>query len=212
VARDLDPLVRRHASDLIGLDDTQRMLDRLETTDPALVRAVVPALVPLRLLVEVAKRLLAEGVNIRPWKQILEALAQDAGATKDAGALVERVRTALARHISFAHARDGVLAVHPLDPVVEDAIRDAIHEAPDGAYLAMAPDEAQDLAAATRALMDAGDGGAVLVTQPDVRRFVRQLLRDDLPEVAVLAYPELASEVRIERRAPLTLGRRRAAE
>lgn len=212
VARELEALLRRHAPDLVGIDEAQRMLDRLETTDPALVRAVVPNPVPLRLLVDVLRRLLAEGVSIRPLKQVLEALANDAGATKGAGALVERIRTTLARHITFAHARDGVVAVHPLDPMVEDAIRDAIHEAPEGEYLAMAPDETQDLVTATRALLNGSAHGAVLVTQPDVRRFVRQILRDDLPEVAVLAYPELAAEARIDRLAPLSLGRRHAAE
>ena len=212
VARELETLVRRHAPDLVGLDQAQRMLDRLETTDPALVRAVVPDPVPLRVLVDVLRRLLAEGVSIRPLKQILEALAHDAGATRDPGVLVERVRTALARHITFAHARDGVVAVHPLDPMVEDAIRDAIHEAPEGEYLAMAPDETRDLVAATRALSNGGVHGAVLVTQPDVRRFVRQILRDDLPDLAVLAYPELAPEARVDRLAPLVLGRRHAAE
>ena len=59
------------------------------------------------------------------------------------------MRVRLARQISAAHARDGVLAVHLVDPLIEDALRDALPPRGDGP-LALPPDQARDIVAAVR--------------------------------------------------------------
>jgi len=73
--------------------------------------------------------------------------------------------------------------------------------------LALPPDQAQDIVDAVRRATGVESGArAVLVTQPDVRRHLRKLLASELPEVAVLSYPELAPDVQIVRRAPVRIG------
>jgi type III secretion protein V len=207
IAQTLEPVLRAHAAELLGLQSVRSLLDALEQTAPALVHDTLPKPVSLKLLTEVLRRLLAEGVSIRPLARILEALGAEVAGTAEPGALVERVRLRLGRQITFAHSRGGALALHPVDAVIEDALRDAAAANAESAGLALPPDQAHDIVQAVRAALEVGGNvRAVLVTQPDVRRHLRKLLEHELPEVTVLSYPELAPEVRIERRAVVRVG------
>jgi type III secretion protein V len=204
LAEQLGALLVRHAAELIDMQQAQSLLDALERGAPALVRNSVPKPVSLRLWCEVLRRLVAEGVSIRPLARILEALANEAASSSDASVLVERIRVQLRRHVCFAHAQTGVLALHPVDAMIEDAVRDAL--APSG--LALPPDQARDIVSAVRAAIGAAQARAVLIVQPDVRRHLRALLEPELPGVAVLSYAELAPELRVERLAPVRIGGR----
>ncbi|MFN7702549.1 MAG: type III secretion system export apparatus subunit SctV [Deltaproteobacteria bacterium] len=197
VARHLEEVIRRRAHELVGLQETQTMLDQLERAYPALVRNVVPKPVALPLLADILRRLVEEGVSIRPLREILEALAIHAAIEKDPVALTEAVRGALRRPITHKHTRAGAVAVHLLDPLLEDTVRDAIQRTATGSYLALPPDLARDIVAAvSRAL--AGASHPVLLTQSDVRRFVRRLLENELPDVTVLSYQELDPTVTVQ--------------
>jgi type III secretion protein V len=174
------------------------MLDQLERAYPALVRNVVPKPVPLSLLTDVLRRLVEEGVSIRPLREILEALAIYAPNERDPIALTELVRTALKRHITHRRASGGTLAVYLLEPAIEEAVRDAIQRTATGSYLAMPPDMARDVIEAVRRETASGPSAVVLLTQADVRRFVRRLVEVELPDAAVLSYQELAPEITVQ--------------
>jgi type III secretion protein V len=202
----LEALIANHAGELLGLQDVKGLLDALERQAPALVHDCVPKPVGLRLLTEVLRGLLAEGIAIRALAPILETLAGAAASGGSAPQLVERVRARLARQIGAAHARDGVLAVHQLDPMIEDALRDGLPARGDG-ELALPPEQARDIVAAVRsAALLCEAGRAVIVTQPELRRHLRKLLCAELPQVAVLSFLELEPSLRIERRAPIRIG------
>jgi len=104
--------------------------------------------------------------------------------------------------IDEARASAGVLAAYRLDPLIEDAVRDAIHRTSNagGSVLALEPSLARDIVAAVgRALGEhSAAASPVLLTSADIRRYVRRLLETDHPELAVLAYPELAPEARVQ--------------
>jgi type III secretion protein V len=197
VGRHLEEVVRRRAHELVGLQETQTMLDQLERAYPALVRNVVPKPVALPLLADILRRLVEEGVSIRPLREILEALAIHAAAEKDPVVLTEAVRGALRRPITHKHTRGGVVAVHLLDPLLEDTVRDAIQRTATGSYLALPPDLARDIVAAVGRTLS-GAASPILLTQSDVRRFVRRLLENELPEVTVLSYQELDPTVTVQ--------------
>jgi len=200
IAMHVGALVRRRAGDLVGIQETQSMLDQLERVYPALVRNVVPKPVSLALLTDVVKRLAEEGVSVRALREILEALAVYAPNERDPVALTELVRAALRRQITHRHAPSGTLAVYLLDAAIEDAIRDSVQRTATGSYLALAPDTARDILDAVRRELERGTGGGapVILTQADVRRFVRRLVEVELPDVTVLSYQELAPEVSVQ--------------
>jgi type III secretion protein V len=208
-------LLRARAADFLGLAETQRLLDELEQFAPATVRNVVPKPVSLTLLADVLRRLVEEGVSVRDLRAILEALAAVAATEKDALTLAELVRGHMRRAITYRltrGARD--LGVLLLDPVIEDTVRRHITRTAAGAFLTLPPAQARDLLAAVRrAVAEAAsaEGRAegtphVVLTQPDVRRFVRKLLEPEQLDVHVVSFAELMPEVSLRPVARAHLG------
>ena len=198
VGRYLLRAAQTRASELIGLQEVQTMLDQLERAYPALVRNVIPKPVSLPMLADVLRRLADEGISIRPLREILEALAMYAPNERDPVSLTELVRASLRRQITHRHARQGVLPVHMLDPAIEEAIRDAIQRTATGSFLALQPDIAKDVIAKIRAGTDRAERPPLLLTQADVRRFVRRLIEVEVPDAVVLSYQELSPEITLQ--------------
>ena len=199
VARALNVSVARRATELLGLQEVQSMLEQLERAYPAVVRNVTPKPVSLPLLTEVLRRLVEERVSIRPLREILEALSVHAPTERDPVQLTELVRASLRRQLTHRHAPGGTLAVYTVDGMVEDSVRDAIQRTAGGTYLALPPDQARDIIeSARRTLGPLEPTRQVVLTQRDVRRFLRRLLEVELPDVTVLSYQELAPEVNVQ--------------
>ena len=191
-------LMRRHGHELFGLEEAQALLDALERTHPALVREVVPKLVSPVLFTDIARRLVEEGISLRNLRDILGALAEWAPHERDPVVLTEHVRAALRRSITHRHAGDGgALTAYLLDPLIEDAIRDAIHKTATGSYLALEPQLSQDIVAAVGRAVRAAAGGAVVLTNAEIRRYVRRLIETEHPQLAVLSFQELTPDAQI---------------
>ena len=182
--------LRRHAHHLIGVQDVQCLLDDLEPVAPALVREVTRQL-PSYVLAEVLRRLVEEGVSIRPLRVILESILQ-AGAAGGAAPLTEACRRALRRQLGHAHAAGGPLSVLLLEPAAEQAIREALA----GEMLALEPRRALALLDALAAELGGHPSTPVVLVSPDVRRAVRSLFAPRFPRLPVLAYEELPPELR----------------
>lgn len=204
---ELLPPIGRRASDFIGIAEAQFLLDQLEQVAPATVRQVVPKPVTVPLLAEVLRRLVEERVGVRDLKGILEALAQVAHADKDPLNLSEFVRSQLRRQITHQLAGGTPeLSAVMLDPSIEDVIRGAISRTAAGSFLTLSPAAGRDVVTAIRRAFDeAGGAASVVLTQPDVRRFVRKLIETDLPDVPVASYAELLPEVSLRAAATANL-------
>jgi type III secretion protein V len=93
------------------------------------------------------------------------------------------------------------LHVHLLDGHIEEAIRAAISRTPAGSFLTLAPAAGRDIVSAVQRALRGGDvpdEPRVILTQPDIRRFVKKLIELDLPDVRVVSYAELLPEVSIK--------------
>jgi len=200
--------LRRRARELLSLDELQKLLDRTSQWAPHLVQSVVPRVFSLTQLAEILRRLLDEGVSIRALERILESLAgcDPKNATLDRGLTL--ARRALREQLAETRpgAESDVLAVHLIDPMIEDALRDATQTIGGDRVVALAPELAHDVVQAVRRVRAAHASPPVLVTQDDVRRSLYDVLKDELPDVSVLAYTELPPHVTIERRELITVG------
>lgn len=194
--------LRSRAADFLGLAEVQRLLDDLEQFAPATVRNVVPKPLTLVLLTDVLRRLVEEGVSVRDLRGILEALSSVASTEKDALNLAEYVRSQMRRAITYRLTEGvGHLDVVLLDPIVEDTVRRAITRTAAGAFLSLSPQAARDvLASVRRAVSEAAPTArpVVILTQPDIRRFVRKLLEVENPDAFVVSYAELLPEVSLK--------------
>jgi type III secretion protein V len=195
-------LMTARAADFLGLAEVQRLLDELEQFAPATVRNVVPKPVTLTLLCDILRRLVEEGVSVRDLRSILEALSGVAQNEKDPLTLAEYVRSQKRRAITYRlTAGQPNLQVVTIDPVLEDAVRSALNRTPGGVFLKMPPQAQRDFIAAMRRALDAvppRDGPRVVLTHPDIRRYVRTLVEQAAPGTWVVSYNELLPEISLE--------------
>ena len=77
IATHLTELIKRHASEILGRQETQELVDKLKEQIPAVVEAAIPdgAQGRLGLIQKVLRALLSEGVSIRNLSTILEVVA-----------------------------------------------------------------------------------------------------------------------------------------
>jgi type III secretion protein V len=179
----------RNANLLLGVQETQVLLDALEPSAPALVREAARQLPPA-LLAEVLRRLLEEGVSIRALRNILEALLEAGGAPRGAAALTSAARRALRRQLGQRQDHGGPLHALLLDPGAERAVRESLL----GEQPALAPEHAAALLDALDAALRVAGEAPVLLASSDVRRAVRLLVAPRWPRLQVLSYDELPPE------------------
>jgi len=208
LATHLGEIARAHAPRLIGRQEAQHLLDVLARTSPKLVDDVVPNLLSLGEIVRVLRNLVKEGISVRDMRSILEALGELAAQTKDPEQLTELVRERLAAQITARFRVDGVVNTLTLDGRLEQVLRQSLSEIAKGTGGALDPEMLRSLtAAAERATTAFGAHGAspLVVTAPDLRRYVRAILERKLPQLPVVSFRE------IEPTAPLRVIDRLAA-
>jgi len=201
IATHLTEILRSHADELLGRQDTQKLLDNLAKTHPKVVEELVPGALPLGSLQKVLQNLLRERVSIRDLLTICETLADYAPMTKDTSILTEYVRQKLARSIvSSLTGDDGKLSVLTLAHKVEDFIRESIQKTDQGVYLNMEPNLAQRVIEGAQTLVEkvTGDGyQPIILCTPVIRRHLRHLLERFMPQVIILSNNELTNQVQI---------------
>jgi type III secretion protein V len=194
-------VLKKYAQDFLGIQETRFLLGIMEPRYPDLVKEVQRVL-PIQKIAEILQRLVSEDVSVRNLRTILEALVDWGQKEKDSVLLTEYIRTALKRHISFKYSgTQGILPAYLLAPDVEETIRNAVRQTSGGSYLALDPAVSKRLIDVVKLVV--GDPSAatqrpVLVTAMDIRRYVRKLIEQDLYELAVLSFQELAMDVNIQ--------------
>ena len=129
VATHLNQLLQKHASELIGHEDVQKMLDRLAKVSPKLAEELVPNTLNLSQLLGVLQNLLSEGVPVRDMRSIAEALANTTTDSQDTAALTVQVRKVLRRLIIqsiYGNADD--LSVITLEPALEQLLLKTVQQ------------------------------------------------------------------------------------
>ena len=201
IATHLTEVLRTHADELLGRQDTQKLLDNLAKTHPKVVEELVPTGLPLGALQKVLQNLLKERVSIRDLLTICETLADYAPMTKDTSILTEYARQKLARSIVSALTdEEGRLSVLTLAHKIEDFIRESIQKSDQGVYLNMEPNLAQRVIEATQALVEkvTNEGyQPIILCTPVIRRHLRHLLERFMPQVIVLSNNELTGQTQI---------------
>ncbi|MGY2986254.1 type III secretion system export apparatus subunit SctV [Bradyrhizobium sp. USDA 4508] len=201
-------IVRRHADEFIGIQETRALLKQMEASFPELVKEAL-RLVPLQKIAEVLKRLVSEQVSLRNMRAILDALVHWGQNEKDTVLLTEYVRGALKRQICFQHcAGTNLLPAYILTPDVEDTVRKAIRQTSAGSYLTLDPLTTQQIVGRIKDAADILESlpyKPVLLTSIDIRRYIRKLIEFELYELPVLSYQELTPDISVQPLARIAL-------
>jgi type III secretion protein V len=135
-------------------------------------------------------------------RAVLEALAEWASFENDPVYLTEYVRMNLKQYIGFKFSGGKpVLSVYLLDPGIEQAVQGGIQQSASGSSLALDPAVSQGILEAFRGALRGQrrtQQRQVVLTQMEVRYFVKRLLEFEFPNVVVLSFQELPSELQIQ--------------
>ncbi|MDX6729890.1 MAG: flagellar biosynthesis protein FlhA [Baekduia sp.] len=202
VVTHLTETIRRHTADLLTRQDVRTLLDALKEHNAAVVDEVIPDLLSVGELQRVLQALLREGVSIRDLGAVVEASGDRARVTRDPELLAEYARQALGRTIVSPYLdAERTLRAITLDPHLEQEVSDSIAQTPDGEYLAMDPTRAQALVGSlSNHVEQAVTRGRrpVLICSSRVRRHLRRLCEQALPQLSVCAYNEIAPGIGVE--------------
>ncbi|MDR3086902.1 MAG: flagellar biosynthesis protein FlhA [Azoarcus sp.] len=192
VATHLNHIILSHASELLGRQETQSLLDYIAKDAPKLVEDLVPKLLPVSTVQRVLQNLLAEEVNIRDMRTIIEVLAEFAPRIQDAAELTARVREALGRAIvQSLFPGNAEVQVMALEPGLERILLQAMGTGGDGA---IEPGLADTLLHHTAQLAqrqeDIGLPAVLLVPAP-LRMLLSRFLRRAVPTLRVIANSEV---------------------
>jgi flagellar biosynthesis protein FlhA len=202
VVTHLTETIRRHTADLLTRQDVRTLVDSLKEHNQAVVEEVIPDLLSVGELQRVLQALLREGVSIRDLGAVVEASGDRARVTRDPELLAEYARQALGRTIVSPYLdAERTLRAITLDPNLEQEVSDSIAQTPDGEYLAMDPSRAQALVhQLSNHVEQAVSRGRrpVLICSSRVRRHLRRLCEQALPQLSVCAYNEIAPGIGVE--------------
>jgi flagellar biosynthesis protein FlhA len=200
LATHLTEIIKSHAYELLGRQETKSLLDTVSKTHPKVVEDLVPKILSIGEVQKVMQNLLKERVTIRDAVTILETLADYGSYTKDVAALTEYCRQSLGRSICKSYQTDdGDLPVFTISPELERNISDGVVHSDQGSYLALEPRQAKDIITRFRHTVEtAGSAGnPVILCSPNVRMYVRQLIERFLPNVAILSHSEIPPSIRV---------------
>ncbi|MGQ9615735.1 MAG: flagellar biosynthesis protein FlhA [Spirochaetota bacterium] len=202
VATHLTEVIKAYASDVLGRQDVQTLLNSLSSEYATVVKEVKDAGATVGDIQKVLKGLLREGVSIRDLVTILETVADYFPTVKNHDELVEIVRQALSRQICQQYSDEGKkLSVITVSKDVEEEIKNAIVDTDRGKRFAMEPSYQKKLLEKireeVRRIRQMGLK-PVFLTSPDVRALFRTIVASVLPNAAVLSSYEIVPDMRLE--------------
>ena len=196
LATHLGEVVRNNAPRLLGRQEVQHLVDILAKTSPKLVDDVLPNLLQLGDVVRILRNLVKEGISIRDMRTILESLGELSTVTKDPEQMTEMCRERLAPQITARFKSEGVVNAMTLEPRLEQILRQSLNDISKGIGGALDPNLLKNVTeSAERSMGNFGAHGAspLVVTAPDLRRYVRAILERKLPNVPVVSFREIDS-------------------
>ncbi|MDP3902870.1 MAG: flagellar biosynthesis protein FlhA [Methylococcaceae bacterium] len=209
VATHLSHLLQSHAHELLGYEETQKMLENLTKSAPKLVEDLVPKTLPLGVVVKVLQNLLQERVPIRDMRTIAETLAEYGTKSQDPDILTSAVRASLGRLI--IHEISGIqneLPVITLDGELEQLLHKSLQTAGEsgvGIEPGLAEQMHTSIQDSVQKMAMEGET-AILLVSSYIRPWLSRFVRHSIPSLHVLAYNEIPADRQI--RVVATVGRR----
>jgi flagellar biosynthesis protein FlhA len=142
--------------------------------------------------------LLRERVSIRDSVTILEALGEAAAMTKNPILLTEYVRQAIRRMLvrPFVNAA-GEIPAFFVDASIEQPLESSIEYNEHAGHMNLSPQRMRDMLDRFSKAVGVSDTPMVVVTSAAARYFLRQLLENTSPNLAILSHNEIPTGVRV---------------
>ncbi|MBP3618461.1 MAG: flagellar biosynthesis protein FlhA [Lachnospiraceae bacterium] len=202
IATHLTEVIKAHLDELLTRQAVQELINNIQEANQVLVTELIPKLLGIGEVQKVLQNLLREGIAIRDMVTIMETLADYAPTTRDTDVLTEYVRQALKRAISNKYFPGGeTTSVVTLDPVAEQEIMNSVKQTEQGAYITLEPEKTQRLMQSVKAEAEKLENlgkNPIIVTSPIVRMYFKRLTREYFPDLIVISYNEIESNVELQ--------------
>lgn len=197
----LSECLKTNAHHLLSRQDTQKLVDHVADSHPALVQELMPDLVSIGTIHRVFQNLLKEGVAIRNLTLILEGIGDFAPISKNPDDLSEYVRRRTGEFfVSEYESEKGVLKAITMDPRLEQVLASKVQRTNTDYTLSLDPQIAQYLLRelAIKANDQIENGLLpILVTAAEIRLPFKRFFEPSLPKLNILSYQELPSSTEI---------------
>lgn len=196
----LTELIKRHANELLGRQETQHLIENIQLQYPKVVEELIPNLMSLGNVQKVLQNLLKERVSVFDLRTILETLADYAISIKDLGRLTEMVRQVLGRSIVRPYLTGNQdLPVLILDGQLENALIQKLQKIQDTEQLVIDPGSAHKLINTIKTTIERSGMKVqpILLCSSMLRQHLRNLTERFLPELVILAANEIPTSVNI---------------
>lgn len=201
IATHLTEVFRRNLQEFLGRQEVQDLLDNLSKRAPKAVENLIPNVLPLGVVQKVLQNLVMENVSIRDILTIVETLADYGSAIQDPTQLTEFVRSRMGRTIIKPYVgEEGALPILTLGQDIDSTLTNGLRQSDQGGYLALEPNVAQSIIKAINDTMEgavSADGQPVLLTGPQLRPHLAQLLIRFLPTLPVISQAEIPADIKI---------------
>lgn len=196
-------ILKSNAYKLVDRQMTQRLIDNIKESSPALVDELIPEGMKIGDVQKVIKRLLKERIPVKDLTTILETLADYCQQTKNTDVLTEYCRASLAETITKRFVtEDKEIVLVMLDAGLESNL---IGKAQQGALnsntLGLDPEVLETLYKnASHTFQDMIRQGydPILLTSPVLRFTLYEFLAPVLPEINVLSYNDISADVQFK--------------
>lgn len=213
IATHLTELIKRHASEILGRQEVQSILDALKKDYPAVTEEVTK-MFTLGEIQKVMQGLLDEQVSVRNMVVILETMADYGSITKKTDILVERVREALGRQICLQYADTDNNDVHTLKVLTVDVgfltkLVESRVETSNGPIAALEPALQRSwIAALSGAIASVRDKGfmPVIMCPSEARLLVKKSTEREIPNLVVISVSEIATDIHVEMLGEIKVG------
>jgi flagellar biosynthesis protein FlhA len=194
VATHLNQLIAMNAAEMFGLDETRKLLDTLKDSAPQLVDGLTPAMLSLAQISALCRALLSEGIALKDFRRICEAMIDAYRPDYSHEQLVEAVRQRIGSLIIQGLVPVKMpLPVITLDGDLEALLAQAMRLAGDARHPiepALANRIIEAVVNAARPILGQARSFAI-VTSPVARRALARLFKPHLPETPVLSFLEI---------------------
>ncbi len=208
----LSETIKKHVYELPDREETIRLVENLKKAAPQLVEETIPSLISYGLLEKILRSLLKEGIPIKNLGTIVETAADAMNNTRDADLITEAVRGALARTITRRFCEHGQLRVVTLDAEVEKQIVSSLTKNDQGVYLAMGADMMQlivsQLGECVKKFAELNQT-PIILTSPIIRVYLGRMLSQFYPNLYVLSFNEITTEIQIQALGNITMERKK---
>lgn len=197
----LSETVKKHTFELLDRAETIQLVEHMKKTAPQLVEEAFPNVISYAMLEKILGNLLKEGIPIKDMVTIVETMVDALSVTRDTDIITESVRARLKRTITRKFCQEDKLNVITLDAEVEKRIVASLVKNEQGVYLALSPDVMQtmmtQMSENIKKFSDIGQK-PILLTSNVIRIYLSRLLEQFYPDLIVLSFNEIVTNVQIQ--------------